>query len=217
MPTIAAQIFQTLADRIAQGDVAPGQKLEEKALADEFGVSRTPVREALRELGARGLIEINPRRGGVVARISVPQLADMLEAECELEATCARLAAQRLTAVEREQLYDLHRRCGDAVKSKDLEGYLAANRDFHDHICRGAHNTTIAAMAVDLRARLAPFRQRQAGTIEARMQQSLDEHQGIVDAIRANDARTAFDAMCAHNARLSAGVMRLFSESMLAS
>ncbi|WP_395446545.1 GntR family transcriptional regulator (plasmid) [Aminobacter sp. UC22_36] len=210
MTTIASQIYHALAEEIAKGVMAPGQKLEEKVIAEKFGVSRTPVREALRELGARGLIEMNPRRGGVVARIDVEQMADMLEAECEIEASCARLAAQRMTAMEREQLYELHRQYTECVGNQDLDGCREINRKFHDGICRGAHNVTIAAMAVELRVRLAPFRQHQAGPADVRLQQSLDEHQKIVDAIRANDAAGAYAALSEHNARLSAGVMRRF-------
>lgn len=211
MTTIASQIYQALAEEIAKGVMPPGQKLEEKMIAEKFGVSRTPVREAMRELGARGLIEMNPRRGGIVARIDVEQMADMLEAECEIEASCARLAAQRMTGMEREQLYELHRLYAECVGNQDLDGCRDINRKFHDAICRGAHNTTIAAMAVELRVRLAPFRQHQAGPADVRLQQSLDEHQKIVDAIRANDAAGAYAALSEHNARLSAGVMRRFT------
>ncbi|AMS40028.1 GntR family transcriptional regulator [Aminobacter sp. NyZ550] len=211
MTTIASQIYQALAEEIAKGVMVPGQKLEEKVIAEKFGVSRTPVRDALRELGARGLIEMNPRRGGVVARIDTEQMADMLEAECEIEALCARLAAQRMSALEREQLYELHRQYAACAAEKDIEGCRDINRKFHDAICRGAHSVTITAMAVDLRVRLAPFRQHQAGPADIRLQQSLDEHQKVVDAIRANDGPAAFAALYQHNARLSAGVMSRFA------
>ncbi|MDW5316927.1 GntR family transcriptional regulator [Rhizobium sp. PL01] len=211
MTTIASQIYHALAEEIAKGSMPPGQKLEEKVIAEKYGVSRTPVREALRELGARGLIEMNPRRGGIVARIDTDRMADMLEAEGEIEASCARMAAQRMTAMEREQLYELHRQYSACVDNQDLDGCRDINRKFHDAICRGAHNVTIAAMAVELRARLAPFRQQQAGPADVRLQQSLDEHQKIVDAIRANDAAGAFAALSEHSARLSAGVMRRFA------
>ena len=86
MPTIAAQISQQLAEDIISGVLPPGEKLEEPALAQRFQVSRTPVREALRLLDARGLIELVPRRGGVVINTSPEQLVDMLEALCELDA-----------------------------------------------------------------------------------------------------------------------------------
>src|SRR5690348_12021163 len=106
MTTIAARIQKSLTSKIINGELRPGYKLDEQALATEFGVSRTPIREALRELGARGLIELVPHRGGIVAQISLPQLSDMLDAECEMEALCARLAAQRMSAVEKGALQE---------------------------------------------------------------------------------------------------------------
>jgi len=86
--TITDRIQKSLAQKIISGALTPGQKLEEKALASQFGVSRTPIREAMRELSARGLVELVPRRGVVVATIGIDRLADMLTAECELEAIC---------------------------------------------------------------------------------------------------------------------------------
>src|SRR5688572_19987234 len=91
--TRAAKIYRMLLDSIMSGELPPGYRLDENVLAEKFGVSRTPVREALRELGARKLIDLIPRQGGFVASIGMESLADMLDAECELESLCARLAA----------------------------------------------------------------------------------------------------------------------------
>lgn len=206
MPTIAAQIYRTLAEQIITGALAPGQKLEEKVLAERFGVSRTPIREALRELGARGLIELVPRRGGVVARIGIDELADMLEAECELEALCARLAAQRMSLVEKKQLERVHQESEEYVGRGDDTGYLALNQQFHDLICAGTHSRTIARMVRALRDRLAPFRQAQSG-VERRLAVSHEEHTAIVRAILDSDADAAYEAMRNHNARLSTHVL----------
>lgn len=213
MLTIAAGIYQSLAEDIAKGRLAPGHKLEEMAIAEKYGVSRTPVREALRELGARGLVEMTPHRGAMVAEIDPEQISDMLEAECEIEANCARLAAQRMTPVEREQLFALHEEFTRFVESNSFEDARIANRQFHDHICRGGHNRTLAALAVDLRLRLAPFRQHQYGSDTDRMQLSLGEHQAIVDAIRKQDPAAAYQATTQHNTRLSTGVLRMLANA----
>src|SRR5262245_45779292 len=130
--TITDRIQKSLAEQIISGALAPGQKHEEKALASRFGVSRTPGREAMRELSARGLVELVARRGVVVATIGIERLADMLTAECELEALCARLAAQQMTALERGQLKEIHERGRELAKRQDETDYLALNHKFHD-------------------------------------------------------------------------------------
>ena len=207
MPTIAIQIYKALAEQIINGEFGPGDKLEEQALAERFNASRTPVREALRELAARGLVNLVPRRGGVVASIGVDELADMLEAEAELEALCARMAAQRMSMLEKKQLEALHMDATSVAESGDEAGYLAANKLFHDLICAGTHNTTLAQTVRHLRDRLAPFRQTQSG-VERRFEVSHGEHQAIVSAILAGDADAAGAAMLGHNARLSTNALR---------
>jgi DNA-binding GntR family transcriptional regulator len=209
MTTIAAKIQQSLAQQIIGGDLRPGYKLEEKALAKQFGVSRTPIREALRELGARGLIDLIPRRGGVVAVIGIDRLSDMLDAECELEALCARLASQRMTTPEKGQLRNLHDEAKELTTADDEADYLVLNQRFHELICVGAHNATLATMTRDLRDRLAPFRQSQSESRPRRLTRSHDEHGLIVDAILRSEAQAAYEAMRNHNARLSAGVLSL--------
>src|SRR5882757_683606 len=139
MTTISNRIYKSLAEEIIGGSLQPGAKLEEKTLASRFGVSRTPIREVLRELGARGLIDLAPRRGGVVARIGLDRLADMLDAECEIEALCARLASQRMTALEKGRLQALHEQSKERLQDRDETDYLALNKEFHDLICAGAH------------------------------------------------------------------------------
>lgn len=206
MPTIAARIFHSLAEDIVNGALPPGTKLDEKLLADRFQVSRTPVREALREMGARGLIDLVPRRGGVVANIGLAELADMLEAECEVEALCAQLAARRMSTIEKKQLERLHDQAQLLVAGADQAGYLAQNRKFHDLICAGTHNDTMAAMVRGLRERLSAFRHAQSGT-EKRLEVSHAEHAGVVRAILACDGPAAYAAMRDHNARLSSRVL----------
>jgi DNA-binding GntR family transcriptional regulator len=209
MTTIAVRIQKSLTSKIIKGELRPGYKLDEKMLATEFGVSRTPIREALRELGARGLIDLVPRRGGIVAHISIDKLADMLDAECELEALCARLAAQRMSAVEKGALLECHGRAKALTRDRDETRYLVINQTFHEMICNGAHNATLATMTRDLRDRLSPFRQSQSASLVGRLALSHDEHTLIVDAIVSGNADAAHDAMLRHNARLSSGILGL--------
>ena len=207
--TSVDRIYKSVAEQIIKGSLKPGEKLDEKLLASQFGVSRTPIREALRELNARGLIDLTPRRGGMVAEIGLEQLSDMLDAECELEGLCARLAAMRMTALEKGQLRDLHDRLKSAAEMQDGAGYLAMNQHFHDLICAGAHNATLADSTRALRERLSPFRQSQADEQGRRFTRSVEEHEAIIDAISRGDADASYESMRLHNARLGTGVLKL--------
>lgn len=205
--TIARRVYQKLADQIIAGELTPGQKLEEIALAEQFGVSRTPVREALRELTAKGLAESMPRKGVTVARIGIEQLTDMLEAECEIEALCARLASQKLNALEKQQLQIIHDRGAMTVNTEDLSCYLALAEQLHTFIASGSRNLTLISTVRALRDRLAPFRRAQPGNIKPRLSRAVEEHRLIVNAIINGDPEAAYAAMRTHNARLSTGVL----------
>lgn len=212
MQTNAARIYEALAERIIAGRLPPGRKLDEQALADAFGVSRTPIREALRELAARGLIETIPRRGAIVASIGLPRLADMLEAECELEALCAKLASQRMSALEKSQLAELHASTRPMADKPDRAAYFTANSAFHAMICRGTRNETMGETIATLRDRLAPFRRTQSESIEERLHRSWEEHDAILTGILAGEPEAAYTAMRAHNARLAGGVIRVLEQ-----
>jgi len=205
--TIAARIYDTLAERIITGVLEPGQRLEERDLAERFEVSRTPIREALRGLQERGLVEIMPRRGIVVATISPARLETLLEAQCELEALCARRAAEAMTTMERKELELLHQQSAQQALADDHTGYLATNEQFHSLIAHGTHNDVLTAMLAELRERLAPFRQAQAD-VERRLAISHAEHERVAHAIIAGEPEAAFVAMRDHNARLSTHVLR---------
>jgi len=208
MSTISSKLSKLLAAQIVDGTYPPGAKLEERVLAEKFNVSRTPIREALRELGSKGLVEVVPRRGVVVAQIGVAELAKLLEADCELEALCARRAAECMTAMEKKELEFIFEQSIVFTRNNDTEGYLANNRQFHALILAGAHNDVLTGMVGDLRERLAPFRQAQS-QVDHRLQISHDDHATIIQAILAGDCEGAYNATRSHHARLSNSVLRL--------
>ncbi|AHB05850.1 MULTISPECIES: GntR family transcriptional regulator [Pandoraea] len=210
--TIAARICRVLTGEIIDGRLPPGQKLEEVALAERFKASRTPIREALRELNARGLIELTPHKGGVVASISVDDLSDMLEAMCELDALCCRLSAQRMSAMQKKQLEMIHIQSKQCMDAGDEAGYLALNREFHQLLSAGTQNKTLMALIDSHRERLAPFRAAQSD-VEERFTVSFDEHERVVQAVLASDAEGAYNAMRSHTARLSIHVLERLQHS----
>ncbi len=190
-----------LADEIAQavlsGEFEPGRRLDEHMLADRFGVSRTPVREALRQLASTGLIDLRPRRGAVVAHTTSDQLEKLFVAMAEIEATCARLAAMSMTTIERRRLQTFHASMAESVERDDRDAFAAANLTFHTLIYRGAHNDILAEFAMSLRRRLAPFRRAQFRTA-GRLPRSHAEHAAIMRAIVSGESLAAHTAMVDH-------------------
>lgn len=195
--SLVEELGQRLSQEIMEGALLPGMRLEEAGLAERFGVSRTPVREALNYLAATGLVQKRPNRGVVVTTISRSRLQQMFEAMAELEACASRLAGLRMGAQERESLRRLHEGSADMVEAGDYRGYDAFNRVFHEHVYEGCHNGEILDLARAMRRRVAPFRRAQF-QVPGRLAASFAEHARVVAAILAGDADGAAAAMRAH-------------------
>jgi DNA-binding GntR family transcriptional regulator len=195
--TRTERLAEQISNAILAGEFAPGARLDEHQLAQRFGVSRTPVREALRQLATSGLIDLRPRRGAVVANLTAEETETMFVAMAEMEASCARLAALRMTPLERRRLEALQEQMGALVREGDPTAYADANQTFHLTIYAGAHNSVIADFTASLRRRVAPFRRAQFRT-EGRLPKSWAEHGAVVRAILAGDAGGAHAAMLHH-------------------
>ena len=195
--TRADELRLQLADEIVRGVLAPGSPLEEAELARRFMVSRTPVREALRQLAASGLIVSRPHRGSLVARPDRVQLGGMFEAMAELEALCAGLAAQRMTITERQALDHSHDQLRSLIQNGDPQRYHEINEAFHATIYAGAHNAYLADMTLATRVRVQPFRRAQFRNL-GRLAKSHAEHESVVRAISRGDQDGAARAMRDH-------------------
>jgi DNA-binding GntR family transcriptional regulator len=195
--TSAEEIRLKLAGRIIEGVLAPGTALDESQLAEEFAVSRTPVREALRLLAASGLVDQRPHAKTLVAKPGEDDLRGMFDVMAELEALCAGRAALRMDARERDALDALHVSMAGIVRDGDAKAYAEANDVFHSAIYDGAHNAYLSEITRATRARLQPFRRAQFGT-RGRLGKSHAEHGLIVDAILQADDATAANAMRSH-------------------
>lgn len=195
--TRADTLREALADMIISGSLTPGARLDEAGLAERFGVSRTPVREALKQLAATGLVRMEPHRGAEVARLTAERQSEMFEARAEIEALCARLAALKMTAPERRKLERLHQACGSHIRGGDIEGYHVANADFHMAIYQGCHNAVLSEMASGLRRRLSPFSRAQFRG-PGRLASSYAEHAAVVEAILRGNAEEAAQTMRRH-------------------
>ena len=195
--TLAEEIRRVLADRIARGHIAPGVALEESELARQFGVSRTPVREAIRQLEALGFAEARPRRGAIVAAITKKRLDEMFAVMMELECLCAREAALNMTPAERGELATVHENSSEHVRNPDVEQYYRMNDVFHDLIYSGAHNGYLAELTISVRQRVAAFRRVQFSGA-GRLAGSFREHGLVVEAIQRGDGEGAAAAMREH-------------------
>ena len=195
--TTVDTLANDMAEAILSGEFAPGSRLDEQLLAQRYTVSRTPVREALRQLATTGLIEIRPRRGAIVTRVTPAMLEDLFVAMGELEATCARLAAISMAPTERRRMQALHERMGIMARDGETEAFVEANQALHGMIYAGAHNDVIAEMTAALRRRLSPFRRAQF-RLEGRPPRSHAEHDVVVSAIVRGDAASAHIGMLHH-------------------
>lgn len=203
---LSERIRVALADEITSGILTSGFALDEQQIGDRFGASRTPVREAIRQLAAVGLVEMRPRRGAIVAGFSAERIVDMFEMAAEVEAMCVRLAAYRMTPIERGRLAQLHEESEAMVAAGDIDAYDRLNWTFHQTIYNGSHNSFIAEQATLLRDRIAAFRRAQLRET-GRPARSRAEHGEVVDAIMCGDGEEAARRMRAHmfNAAIALG------------
>ncbi len=186
-----------LREDIAAGALQPGERVDEQSLAERFGVSRTPVREALTRLTAQGILVSRGTRGVQVAEYSREQLAQIFEAMHEIEAVCARLAARRMTLLARAEIVAAQERCARVAESGDFAEYRRANESFHHAIYKATGNPYIADLASDFRRRTGPFRAKKFAT-GADLIASAESHRELLHGIFSEDSRTAYDGMRAH-------------------
>lgn len=184
---------------IRQGALIPGQVLDERSLAERFGVSRTPVREAVLQMSAMGLLKVVPRVGVVVPTLNAKDLVALLEMLAELEGICAKLAAKRMDTSERKFLRDALAECESAANAELPKGYESANDRFHKVIYEASRNEWATEQIRALRMRCIYY-QRTRFDLPGRLHQSLEEHRKVVDAIERGDGEAARQAMIEHMA-----------------
>ncbi|HWW73284.1 MAG TPA: GntR family transcriptional regulator [Duganella sp.] len=190
MTTHSASLREQIEEMIAVGVFKPGQHLDETELAARFGVSRTPIRETLIQLSSMGLVVIRPRRGAIVAELGPQQLVEMFEVMSELESTCGRLAARRMTPEEQKALLAAHEACQAAMRAHEPDDYYYKNEVFHEAIYAGSHNQFLIEQTRNLYRRLRPYRRLQL-RVRDRLANSYHEHDGVVQAIVSGDGDLA--------------------------
>ena len=183
-------VYEELKRQIMVGEIAPGTRMMEVDLADEMGVSRTPVREVIRKLEKEGLVTIEPRRGAYASDISAKDMVDVLEVRQDLEGMAAGLAAQKIAEGDILQLKDMTRRYKEAVEAGDIEEIIKQDEDFHKFIVGLSDNKTLIKMVSQVQELALRFRYIYYDDFSRFKNQPL-EHQEIVEAIMSGDANSA--------------------------
>jgi GntR family transcriptional regulator, trigonelline degradation regulator len=209
------QVLDTLRAAIIAGELTPGARLTERELTARLGVSRTVVREALRQLETEGLIEAT-HRGPVVRALTLDEAGDLYAIRAVLEGFAARLFAQRASDAEIEALHSTLRLVSDAYASGDAARVLAAKTDFYDTFFRGARSETLSTMLSTLHARISRWRAlglSHPARSARRSRDSLANLGAILEAVRARDGEAAERLTRAEAEHAAQEVMRLLAES----
>jgi len=183
-------VFEAIREAIVDGTLKPGERLMEASLAEELGVSRTPVREAIRKLELANFVVMIPRRGAYVADISLKDVADVFEIRGALEALAAELAAERASEDEIERLERLLVEIGKAIEARNVELVVDLDTQFHDVLFSASRNERLGQILSLLREHIQRFRTLTLSN-PARMRVALDEHRGLVEALASRDGQLA--------------------------
>jgi DNA-binding GntR family transcriptional regulator len=184
--TLPSAVGDALRAMITEGTLAPGARLNERALCDRLGVSRTPLREAFRELASEGLIELTPNRGAQVVALSETDVRDAFELMGALEALAGELACARITAEETAQIKALTFQMLACRARRDLPAYYRLNRQIHDRITAGARNRALSQTYAKQNLRLQNLRFR-SNFDEDKWAKAARQHEAMVDALEARD------------------------------
>ena len=186
----ADRIRETLEQAILTGEFDDGERLDEVRLCSRFGVSRTPVREALHQLAASGLLQMKPRRGAFVRMPGFVEVVEMFEVMGELEGMCGRLAAMRISNSQLQAFSLACMNCEHAEAAGDSDAYYRENETFHQILYKASGNGFLQSQALQLQKRLQPFRRLQL-RVRGRIRQSLDEHRQILKAVEDGNGEAA--------------------------
>jgi DNA-binding GntR family transcriptional regulator len=197
MTTRADEILTTLESEILSGRLPPGSRLEETELSERFECSRTPIREALRQLASEALITMRPRQPAMVAALSARKLLEMFQVMAELEGLCARLAARRATPQQIQRLRDTQVELRATLDANQVDAFYEINRRFHEIVYEASQNDFLSEQTRNLRNRVSIYRKMVTQKVRRRLD-TVDEHEQVIAAIERGDGEAAAKAMSAH-------------------
>jgi DNA-binding GntR family transcriptional regulator len=191
------EVAERLRQRIFAHELTPGMWIDEQMLAEQYGISRTPLREALKVLASEGLVELKPRRGCYVTEISRQDLDDIFPLMAMLEGRCAAEAVKNAKAADLTALKAIHESLESAARDGRIDAFFEANQAFHKKIQELSGNRWLLSVIQDLRKVLKLSRLHSL-SLEGRLQQSLDEHRAILATMLSGDAARAERLMHDH-------------------
>ena len=200
-------VFNTLRDAILTGKLVPGERLMENQLAEKLGVSRTPVREALRMLELENLVELVPRKGAQVLDMSEKDITNILEVRSALEGLATSVACKKMSKEDLQQLKNMEVDFEKAVADNDVERFVDIDEDFHDLIFAATENDKLINIFRNLRIQLYRYRMAQAKNNETSMSTIVAHHRSIIRAIENHDAE--------EGASIAQGHIKYQTESIL--
>ena len=203
--TLREKILETIRDAILKGNMKPGERVSEPELAERFGISRTPIREAFRQLESEGYLEVIPRKGAVVASLTERDVEEFYAIKIILEGFAAKMAAEKLTAKDIERLEAINDRLRQIAAEGDVKTFFRVHNEFHEVFIKAAGNERLYEMINQLvmrfkRLRLASLSQ------PGRMEISVEEHRNMIQAFKNHDGDRA-DNLVRHAATIGADVL----------
>jgi len=209
------EVAVRLRQRIVEGQLAPGAKLNERELSELLQVSRTPLREAIKMLAAEGLVELLPNRGAVVAQMSEQDVMDTFEVIAGLEGQSGQLAAERITDAQLNEIRALHYEMLAAFTRRDLPTYYRLNALIHTHINAAAGNRVLTQTWSNVNARLQALRFR-SNFDDAKWKRAMKEHERMIELLTARDAAGLRELMITHLVHKRDAVIDLMRSGQLA-
>ncbi|TLM98749.1 GntR family transcriptional regulator [bacterium] len=205
-------VFEAIREAIINDTLKPGERLMEIQLAEEMGVSRTPVREAIRKLELEGFVVMIPRKGAYVAGLSMKDIADVFEIRAALEGLAAGLAAERITEEELEELERLLVKIGECIQSNDLNAVIEQDTEFHDVLFKATRNERLVQIVSNLREQIQRYRTASLSS-PGRMKLALEEHKQIVEALSERDVEKAQRLAREHIENAENSMLEVFGEN----
>jgi len=213
--TYHVQVAEMLRDMIMTGKLAEGDKVNEGELCETMGISKTPLREALRVLSVEGLIRLVPNRGAFVTKPTFEEIAEMFDVMSLLEGYCARAACEKMTTKDFTRLEKLHAKLEDNFEQRDQEEYIRINNRYHSLVQEIAGNRALNQIVDGLRKKILLYRF-QSLNLPARFECSIREHRNLLDAFRKRDQSRAESVMRDHLHNQSQALETLVEQSTAA-
>jgi DNA-binding GntR family transcriptional regulator len=188
--TLREKILETIRDAILKGTLVPGEKVAEPELAERFGISRTPIREAFRQLESEGYLTVIPRKGAVVTSLSERDIQEFYSIKSILEGYAARIAAERLSERDLERLETINERLAQLAREGDVKTFFRVHSEFHELFIRAAGNDKLLELINQLLLKFNRLRMASL-SLPGRMEISVQEHRKIIEAFKERDGEKA--------------------------